>query len=65
MEDSFEVLTQSPESIGDDTVSIHKNLTENTHYSYYLVANNSFGSDNSTRAYISEQLLTYVLIFVL
>ena len=62
MEDGSEVLTQTSESTGDSVSIVVNNLMENTRYSYYLIATNSFGSDDSTRTNISEQLLTFHLL---
>ena len=59
MEDGSVMLTQSRESAGDAVSIVVNHLMENTRYSYYLMATNSFGSDNSARTYISEWLLTY------
>ena len=60
MEDGSEVLNQSSESTGGAVSIVVNNLMENTRYSYYLIATNSFGSDTSTQTNISEQLLTSV-----
>ena len=62
MEDGSEVLTQSAGSTSD-AVSIV--VMENTRYSYYLIATNSFGSDNSTRTNISELAATKLTVKII
>ena len=52
----LEIAMNSTESTAGDILSIVvKNLLENTHYSYYVIATNPFGRDESTQINICKQ----------
>ena len=57
----MEVAMNSTESTGDTVSIVFKNLLENTRYSYYLIATNPFGRDESALINICKQLLLPIM----